>query len=801
METSGLPFYDAHGNFAGYRGVDRDITERKLAEQASKRAEKRLVHLSQQNELILSSVAEGILGLDLQGNHTFINTIAANMLGYKAEELLGSPSHSTWHHTKPDGNPYPREECPIYSTFRNGMVHRSSTEEFWRKDGTSFPVEYASTPIHEHGQLVGAVVTFSDITERKRAEEALRESETEFKTLFESASDGMFVYDLESRMFVMSNAACLRMLGFTPEEFLNMGLHDLHLPEDLLFISEQIRIILKGEEGFRADIRFKRRDGSTFFTDLNPTSILLGGRECVLITFRDITERKLADEKLLKSEEQFRLISENVADLIAVLDLEGRRVYTSPMYKNIIGDPNELRGTDSFQEIHPDDRENIKAIFKETVRTGIGQRTEYRFIEKDGTISNIESQGSVIRNKDGKVTNVVVVSRDVTKKKLLEQQFMRMQRMESIGTLAGGIAHDLNNVLAPIMLSIEILKKAMPDERSQRMLEAIETSAHRGAAIIKQILGFARGVQGEQAPIQFRHIINEITNIMKETFPKSITIKKDIPKNIWTIIGDPTNLHQLMMNLFINARDAMPDGGTIYIKTENKVIDEQYAKMNLEAKPGRYVMLSVEDTGCGIPPAVLKRIFEPFFTTKEVGKGTGLGLSTVHAIVKSHGGFVNVYSEVGKGTTFKIYLPAAEATDEIKPKLEESKEMLMGNGELIMVVEDESSIQQITKQALETYGYRVITASDGTEAVAHFASKKDEIALVLTDMLMPIMDGSQTIKVLRKMNPAVKIIASSGLASEGHVVTDKGLGVNAFIVKPYNAEKLLETIHSVLHKK
>jgi len=244
----------------------------------------------------------------------------------------------------------------------------------------------------------------------------------------------------------------------------------------------------------------------------------------------------------------------------------------------------------------------------------------------------------------------------------------------------------------------------------------------------------------------------------------------------------------------------MPNGGTIHIKAENKVIDEQYAHMNLEAKPGWYVLLSVEDTGCGISPAVLERIFEPFFTTKEVGKGTGLGLSIVHTIVKSHGGFINVYSEVGKGTICRIYLPAAKETGEIKPKIEENKEMFLGHGELIMVVEDESSIQQITKQTLETYGYRVITASDGTEAVVHFASRKEEIALVLTDMMMPIMDGPRTIHALRKMNPAVKIIASSGLAGEGYAATDKALGINAFLVKPYNVEKLLETVHSVLHK-
>ncbi|MDI6804421.1 MAG: PAS domain S-box protein [Bacteroidota bacterium] len=506
------------------------------------------------------------------------------------------------------------------------------------------------------------------------------------------------------------------------------------------------------------------------------------------------------EEALRKSEERFRLISENVADLIAVLDLEGRRVYNSPMYKNIIGDPNELRGTDSFQEIHPYDRDRIKAIFQETVRTGIGQRAEYRFMKKDGTIFHIESQGSVIRDKDGKITNVVVVSRDVTEKKLLEQQFMRMQRMESIGTLAGGVAHDLNNVLAPILLSIEILKRSILDERSQKIFETLEASTRRGSEIVKQILGFARGVEGERTLLQLRHIIEDTISIIKETFPKSISIRHEIPKNIWTILGDSTQLHQVIMNLCINARDAMPNGGIVKIFAENKIIDEQYARMHIEAIPGHYMMISIEDTGTGMPPDVVDHIFEPFFTTKERGKGTGLGLSTVHTIVKSHNGFINVYSEVGKGTTFKIYIPAAE-TEQVKASGFEIKDLLSGNGELILVVDDEASICEITKQTLETFGYRAITACDGTEALAIYASQGKDIALVITDMTMPIMDGARTIHALRKMNPSVKIIASSGLTGNGHVVTDKELGVNTFITKPYTAEKLLEVVHLVLHKK
>ncbi|MDI6804419.1 MAG: GAF domain-containing protein [Bacteroidota bacterium] len=509
-------------------------------------------------------------------------------------------------------------------------------------------------------------------------------------------------------------------------------------------------------------------------------------------------EHKRAEESLRQSEEQFRLISENVADLIAVLDFEGRRMYSSPSYKNILGNLDELRGTDSFKEIHPDDRDKIKAIFHETVRTGIGQRAEYRFIKKNGTISHIESQGSVIRDKDGKITNVVVVSRDVTEKKLLEQQFLRTQRLESIGTLASGIAHDLNNVLAPILLSVEYFKRSVKDKTGKHMLDVLEGSIRRGTDIIKQVLTFAHGTEGEKGIIQLKHLISEMVNIIKETFPRSIQTDLIIGKNLWTINGDATNLHQVLLNLCVNARDAMPNGGKLKLAAENFEIDESMAKMHLDAKPGRYVILSVTDTGKGIPKEIIDKIYDPFFTTKAVGKGTGLGLSTVHAIIKSHGGFINVYSEAGNGTTFKAYLPAAELGQTEKSG-SKGKELLTGNGELILVIDDELSICEITNEILETFGYRVLTAPNGAEALVIYKSRVKDIALVITDMMMPIMDGPETIRKLRKINPAVKIIASSGLMEKDD--TDKGIKhiADGFIAKPYTAEKLLEVIHSVLH--
>ncbi len=509
---------------------------------------------------------------------------------------------------------------------------------------------------------------------------------------------------------------------------------------------------------------------------------------------QDITDQKIAEENLRKSEEQFRLISENVADMIAVLDLNGMRLYVSPSYKAVFGELPQI-GSDSFESIHPEDREKDRQVFQETTRTGAGYKSEYRLLLQDGTIRFMEAHGSVIRNGKGEISQVVVVSRDITEKKQLENQFLRMQRMESIGTLAGGIAHDLNNILSPILLSISTIGKKATDPLSQKMLQVLESSANRGAELIKQVLSFARGVEGELTIIQIRHIIDEIAKIVNQTFPKSISLRVNVPNNLPAISADATQLHQVLMNLCVNARDAMPNGGLIEIDAETIVIDEHYIKLNLGSKVGEHVVITVSDKGTGIPPEVMERIYEPFFTTKEIGKGTGLGLSTVATIVKSHNGFINVYSEIGKGTTFKIHIPAQEGIE--KDNQIEKTELLTNNGELILIVDDEDSIRDITKIILEESGYSVITASDGTEAIAAYAMQRSEIALVITDMMMPFMSGTATIRAIQKMNPKAKFIAVSGLKQSGDIMAQDSV---VFLHKPYTSEKLLATVAELINR-
>ncbi len=390
-----------------------------------------------------------------------------------------------------------------------------------------------------------------------------------------------------------------------------------------------------------------------------------------------------------------------------------------------------------------------------------------------------------------------MINTDTTEKKTLESQLLRAQRLECIDALAGGIAHDLNNVLTPITLSLQSLKEKLTDDESRKLLGILERNAKRGAYLIKQILLSSMGVEGERKNIRVADLISDAENFAKETFPSSIKVMTDVSGDIWNITGDAIQLQQVLMNLCVNARDAMPDGGTLGISAENLSIDENFIRVNAEAKIGPYIIISVSDTGTGIPSEIMNRIFEPFFTTKKPGKGTGLGPSTSLAIIKSHNGFITVQSEVGKGTTFKIYLPAikagAQEADVHQPELVAERK------ELILVVDNEIHTREMARDTLEAHGYGVLIASNGAEAVSLYSSHKGKIKAVLIDMTMPVMDGPACIWVLRKINPNVRLIAVSGSAEDDMLANIAGI-VHAFLMKPYTVEELLSIVRGVIGK-
>ena len=779
--TSKIPLRDSTGAVRGMLGTYMDITARKRAEEAQRESARRFHEL-------FDYAPVGYHEVDDQGRIVEVNRTELDMLGYTAEEMLGHPA---WEFIVEREVSREAIAAKIAGSMRSDREYERT---FRRKDGTTLKVLIKDRALrNKAGEVVGIRSTVQDITERKKAEQELKL----MAQTIASARDCISITDLENK-FIFANEAFQTTYGYTTGDLLGKDVSILRSPLAPVAMTDQILDnTLAG--GWHGEILNRRKDGSDFPVELW-TSVVrdnAGTPVAMVGVSRDITARRVAEERLRQSEEHFRLIAENVADMIAVVDVEGRRIYNSPAYRSILGDPELLKATDGFREIHPDDVAKVREAFQETVRTGIGQRIEYRFLLKDGSVRDIDSKGSVIRGEGGMISQIILVSRDVTEEKKLAAQYLRAQRMESIGTLAGGIAHDLNNVLAPIMMAIEVLRDKISDPGGEKILNVIEISAKRGADIVRQVLAFGRGVKGDRILVQLKHVITEVAKIASATFTKSIDVKTDIPRDLWTVSADPTQMHQVLLNMLVNARDAMPKGGTLSISAENVTLDENYSRMHLEAKPGAYVSIAITDTGTGIPSDIQGKIFEPFFTTKEVGVGTGLGLSTTLGIVKSHEGFINLYSEEGKGTTFRIYIPAAGTASSISAASEEA-DLPMGNGELILVIDDEAAIREITKETLKANGYKAMTARDGAEGVALFAENKERIKVVITDIMMPVMDGTAAILVLKKINPDVKIIAASGLISRGQIASPSDSNVQAFLTKPYTAEKLLKALATAL---
>ena len=509
-------------------------------------------------------------------------------------------------------------------------------------------------------------------------------------------------------------------------------------------------------------------------------------------TTHDITEQKKADETL---REQAALL-DKAQDAILVRDLRNTIRFWNKSAERLYGwTANEAIGRAVVGLLYHDPAAMLAAT--ETVITKGEWVGEIEQWTKDGRPLMVEGRWTLVRDDLGRPKTILAINTDITQRKKLEQQFLRSQRMESVGTLAGGIAHDLNNVLTPIMMAIELLKMEETNPKRLNVLTTIESSAKRGADMVRQVLSFARGVEGQKLEVHVVLLISEIEDIIRETFLKNIHIISNLPGDLWVVDGDSTQLQQVLLNLCVNARDAMPDGGTLTISASNQILDEGFVSLNLDSKVGPYVVIQVEDSGIGMSQEVMNRIFDPFFTTKDLGKGTGLGLSTTQAIIKSHGGFIRVYSEVGHGSKFWVYLPARAETashNAVAPPTD----LPQGKGELILVVDDEEAVRQITQHTLESFGYHVLLASDGAEATALYASHLQKIAVVLTDMMMPVMDGAAMIKELMRMNPQVRIIAASGLSANGMVARAAAAGVHHFLPKPYTTTTLLEALQDIL---
>jgi PAS domain S-box-containing protein len=722
-----------------------------------------------------------------------VNNAAISQYGYSREEFLARSIRDI----------RPPEDVKQFMQMLR-QVEGAGFRGRWRhlrKDGSLLFVFIHSTPI-TFNQRSARMVVAHDVTEQELVDEQVRQSEATLALAQRVAHIGSWEVpltnrDQRARHPPRWSEETFRIFGLDPATTRvthDSFFHLLH-PEEREQARNAFVEQLRTGAPYNIDHRIVRPDGSERIVHVKSDVVRDGLGRLIKIagTVQDLTEQRKA-ERLLH--QQARLI-DLASDAISVRNLDGTiRTWNKGAERLYGWTAEEICGQRAVDFIYPDTTRYEQAN-EELLRRG-EWRGELAHVCKDGRKITVNSRWTLVRDERGGPESILVIHTDITEQKKLESQFLRSQRLESIGTLAAGVAHDLNNILAPILLVAPLLRGEMESqEEKETFLSLVQASAERGANLVKQMLTFARGADGERVLLQPSHLLAEVAKIAGQTFPKSIIIETESPKDAWMVEGDPTQLQQVLLNLCVNARDAMPSGGTLRLTIENFEVDEHYASMIADARPGRYVLLRVRDEGRGIPRHVLDKIFDPFFTTKDVGHGTGLGLSTVLGIVKSYGGFVTVTSEPGE-TIFEVFLPANTSSRE-EAEVGDNLSVPNGHGEKILIVDDEPLILEAAKRVLEGWGYQPVVAEDGVAALALYAQEPGRIDLILTDLVMPLMNGLMLIRAVRKLNPEQKIILSTGRDEDLQSAEIRSLGVDACLTKPHSREKLLVTLEETLH--
>ena len=629
-----------------------------------------------------------------------------------------------------------------------------------------------------------------DITERRLAEEKIREQ----AALLSEARDAICVNDL-NQTIIFWNRSAEKLYGWSAKEAIGRNANELLFQEKDALAAMKM-LIQRGE--WNGELRQTNRSGNRLLVESRWTLIRdnNGNPKSILVINTDVTQRRKNEEKI----RQQAALLDKAQDAIFVCDLEGTITYWNDGATRLYGwQPEEAVGqrTDilSLKKSENNIAGNPDDVFTKGEWFG-----ELEHLTRSGTQVIVQSRQTLVSDADGGASSILCINSDITEKKQIETRFLRTQRMENLGALAGGIAHDLNNILAPIMMAAEMIREPVAGISTSGLVDTITLSAKRGSDLVNQILSFTRGAKGEMVPLGFRNVVSEVIKLSHDTFPRTIELKTTVAANLPAILGDPTRLHQVLLNLLVNARDAMPAGGVISITAEAVQLSGKATHMQPGVLSGPFLAIKVADTGDGIPPEVQSKIFEPFFTTKDPGHGTGLGLSTVASIVKSHGGFIEFSSEPGRGTTFILYFPALQKANTPETESKPARPP-HGTGQCILVVDDEKAIVEITSLTLSAYNYKVLIAGNGNEAVEIFTKQHADIDLVLTDMMMPAMDGATMINAFLKIKPDQKIIAISGLINPAKDNELKENGVKAFLRKPFTTDTLLKTLDSVLNGK
>ncbi len=730
------------------------------------------------------------------------NPAAAKIFGFSSvEETVGKTSVDVSAPFQYDGSS--SAEKALY--YINRAQDEGSITFEWRHQRPSGEIWDAEVCLMKFpvGDRKLLQFTLLDITERRRALHALQESEERYRQITRCVPDLIWAMDIKGN-FTYASPAVERLHGWSVEEFLTLNYQDLSNPRqgdaERHFLKEELIRASDPDYDHNKVLVFEtekiRKDGSLFVAEISATFLWSeeGHPVGVIGLTRDITERNRAEERM---RQQAALL--NVShDAILVWDVSKGVQFMNPAAVEFMG-PCPTEQAELSSVLRTRSELELQNAIQEVIRNG-NWSGELKLKTRSGEFRTVASRWTLMDAAGGQSNaSVLITCNDITEEKRLENLYLRAQRLESVGTLASGVAHDLNNILSPIIMGTEMLSMTVKDSDGKAMLAIMQESAHRGADTIRQLLTFARGTEANKGLVQPRHLLKEITRLVKQTFPKNIQIYSDYEIQSETVLADPSQLHQVLMNLCVNARDAMPEGGILFIKLENIKIEESQVSIHPAARTGTYVMFEVSDNGEGISPETLEHIFDPFFTTKPQGKGSGLGLASVLGIVEGHDGFILVDSHPGKGSTFKIYIPAVPSTE--RGNTESRASVPCGHGETVLIVDDEKTILLMAERILTQYGYTCLTASSISEAKLLFEENRKQIQLALTDIMMPFGDGRQFIAYLTEQSPEVPIIAISGLSNEDLRDSVMAHGARAFISKPFDSNELRRIIAELLYKK
>ncbi len=772
----------AGGQVAVY-GIYRDITERKRSERAIKESEERYRKLFENAPI-------GLGVADVEGNLVEFNESILRPGGYTREEILEIGNVAKLY-----ADPEERERV-LAKARRQGFL-RQEEVRFKRRDGSVYNARLSLTPITVNGGA-GWQAMVEDITERKRAEEILIR-EKNFSDMSIDSLPGIFYLVDETGKFIRWNRNLSHVSGYSDAEISRMHPLDFFTGEQRERMGRGMQDVLaRGRATVEMDLVAK--DGRRIPYFFTAHRVQLDERQCLIGTGINIAERRRVEDELRRSEAKYRTLVEHATYGIYQASLDGCFRSGNPALVEMLGYESEaeLLEPGTCDDVYADEQQRVELV---ELFAG-GERIEGVEMEwnpKHGRQITVRLSGRPLRTAGGELEAYQMIAEDVTERRILEAQLRQAQKMEAIGQLTGGIAHDFNNVLTVILANADLIASGLPRELAQVRadVEDIQTAARRGSSLIKKLLGFSRRERLEVHPTDLTQLIGELSGVLRRVVPESIEVQVIGNEPGATVLADPSAVEQIVLNLATNSRDAMPEGGILRIEVTRTWLDEGYRATHPWVDPGEYICVTCSDTGTGMERETLERVFEPFFTTKPPGEGTGLGMAMIYGLVKQHGGYVHVYSEMGEGSTVNVYFPAATGevgAARLGPRLEE----LRGSGETILVVEDEDGIRRATKRALEGRGYQVLAAEDGEKALDVFHRHEADIDLIISDLVMPRLGGRQFYEALRQEGKRPRIMFTSGYSLDDVKAGSGFLSDVPFLHKPWTLTDLFVRVRQVL---